>query len=355
MQGHAYNAVERALHHLALGSRPVAELCFDLNLLLSPGAGESGGDERHVFVSGLARAGTTIIMRRLHETGAFRSLTYRDMPFVLCPNLWRRISALSPRSIAAVERAHGDSLQVDVDSPEALDEVFWRVFAGDDYIKADHLRPHAVDAELVGKFRRYISCILHAPEDGQPRSRYLSKNNNSILRLAGIAAAFPKSVILIPFRDPVQHAASLLNQHRKFSEIQGENEFARSYMRWLAHHEFGREFKPFWFAADQPVAPSAFERSDINFWIETWLRVYGWIRDSKPADAVLVCYEDLCADPAIWRRIAELADVADAAAADGARFSRATDRENPEPDRELLAAARELYGELRREAGQALG
>jgi len=350
MQGHAYNAIERALHHLALGSQPVAELCFDLDVLLSPRASDATGDERHVFVSGLARAGTTIIMRRLHETAMFRSLTYRDMPFVLCPNLWRRISGLSPRSITAVERAHGDGLQVDVDSPEALDEVFWRVFAGSDYIKADHLCAHSVDTDLIERFRRYISCILRSQSDDSPKSRYLSKNNNNILRLKAIQVAFPRSVILIPFRDPVQHAASLLNQHRKFCQIQGQDRFARSYMKWLAHHEFGQECRPFWFDAGRPFQSSAYQSSDINFWIETWLRVYGWIRDNKPGNAFLICYEDLCTNPSVWARVVELTSVRETAAAEEKRFSRAGDRDVSGLERGLLASSRALYSELCRDS-----
>ena len=80
--------------------------------------------KQHVFISGLARAGTTVLMRKFHATGLYRSLTYRDMPFVLAPNLWRRLSLISRREIENAERAHGDNLFVNIDSPESLDEVF---------------------------------------------------------------------------------------------------------------------------------------------------------------------------------------------------------------------------------------
>src|SRR3546814_6546092 len=93
----------------------------------------------HVFVTGLARAGTTVMLRHLHRSGAFRSLTYRDMPFVLAPNLWQRFSARWQERQEERLRAHGDRLMVNADSPEALEEVFWRIFTGREYIRRDGL------------------------------------------------------------------------------------------------------------------------------------------------------------------------------------------------------------------------
>ena len=87
-----YSALDRALHRLAL-SRPglqagMAELEDDLfrkQLDQVPAGGE-------VFVTGLPRAGTTLLLDLLHGTGEFASLTYRQMPFVLAPLLWDRIT-----------------------------------------------------------------------------------------------------------------------------------------------------------------------------------------------------------------------------------------------------------------------
>ena len=126
----AYGALDRLLHRLALQVGPIAEMSFDVDQRMAGGRSRDIVGLRSRFVAGLARAGTTVLMRRFHTTGAFRSLTYRDMPFVLAPNLWRRLMRSSRREVAATERAHGDSMLVDVDSPESLDEVFWRIFAG---------------------------------------------------------------------------------------------------------------------------------------------------------------------------------------------------------------------------------
>jgi len=235
LPGGNYSFASKVLHHLALGNRALAEASFDVEQSLYASPASQADEGRHVFVAGLARAGTTILMRSLYETGLFRSLTYRDMPFVLAPNLWRAVSRHSRREAVPSERAHGDGILVDFDSPEALEEVFWRVFCRDDYIRSDQLIPMQADDEIVAKFRAYIRVIL---KGGETR-RYLSKNNNNILRLSSIAAAFPAAAILIPFRDPVQHAGSLLRQHRHFLAVHEADPFSRRYMTWLAHHEIG--------------------------------------------------------------------------------------------------------------------
>ena len=127
-----YNAASRFLHRIALGMPLVTQASFDIEQMLNPPPALADG--RHVFVAGLARAGTTILLRALHDTGAFRSLTYRDMPFVLMPNLWAKLSRGSRQYQQQKERAHGDRIQVNFDSPEAFEEVFWRTFCGKDYI-----------------------------------------------------------------------------------------------------------------------------------------------------------------------------------------------------------------------------
>lgn len=300
----AYNFLDRTLHRLALQYAPIADASFDLDQVTVHTDPSDIVSRKHVFVSGLARAGTTLLMRKFHATGCYRSLTYRDMPFVLAPNLWRRMSRVSRRDIESAERAHGDQMLVDVDSPESLDEVFWRIFAGDEYLESDRLTPHSPDEEVVEKYVRYVNAILSA-HDTQV-DRYLSKNNNNILRLGAIHAAFPNALILIPFRQPLQQAYSLLRQHLHFSELQSRREFALKYMTWLAHHEFGLDHRPFQFRRD---APCPYPADTLNHWLHIWCETYEWLERSKPSAALFVCYEDLCRQPETWMRLAARADI----------------------------------------------
>jgi hypothetical protein len=271
------------------------------------------------------------------------------MPFVLAPNLWRRLSSISSRDVEASERAHGDSLLVDADSPESFDEVFWRVFAGDEYLHGDHLSPHDPDAEVIEKYVRYVNAVLCA--DSARHDRYLCKNNNNVLRLAAIQKAFPNALILIPFREPLQHAHSLLRQHVRFSELQAKNRFTLDYMTWLGHHEFGLGHRPFRFAQ----APSRSGRTDtLDYWLQLWCETYTWLARHKPQKARFVCYEDLCTRPETWARLAQAADVSESA--ESGNSFKLSDRPVTVPfERDLAEGATGLYERLAAQARAELG
>ena len=299
-----YSFLDRLLHRLALDCAPVADVGFDLDQAMVQTDPAEIVHQRHVFVAGLARAGTTVLMRQFHATGQYRSLTYRDMPLVLFPNLWRRLSLISRRDIKSAERVHGDNVLVDGDSPESFDEVFWRIFAGEQYISSSWLAPHAPNTELMKKYVHYVNGILSATD--LRLDRYLCKNNNNILRLDAIHQAFPKALILIPFREPRQHAYSLLRQHLHFREMQAQRPFMLTYMTWLGHHEFGLGHRPFRF--DDAGRPKH-TTNTLNYWLQLWCEAYSWLERSSPKAALFVCYEDLCVRPETWSRLAELADI----------------------------------------------
>ena len=291
-----YGFGARLLHRLALGSTSIAEASFDIEQAGRARAKPLPDAGAPVFVAGLARAGTTVLMRSLHASGAFCSLTYRDMPFVLAPNLWRRLSSVSRLDRAARERAHGDGLAVDFDSPEAFEEVFWRVFCGDRYITADRLLPMIADEEEADKFRGYVDAI----RAGHPGKRYLSKNNNNILRLSSLFSAFPEAQVLIPFRAPLQHAASLRRQHMHFRQMHAEDPFARRYMHWLVHHEFGADHRPFVFDGPKSSDLPDGNPDTLDYWLALWVDTYSALLETAPPACRFICYESLCEDPAVW-------------------------------------------------------
>jgi len=348
MRNASYSSLDKLLHRLALGSRSIAEMAFDVDQSVSRYAVADAIGGEHVFVSGLARSGTTILMRRLHESGRFRSLTYRDMPFVLAPTLWGKINGIARANDEPVERAHADGIFISADSPESLDEVFWRVFDGDRYIKDDRLVPHIPDPELVARFQRYVASILNSARSSE--SRYLSKNNNNILRLGMLSAAFPAAVFLIPFRDPIRHAGSLMQQDRRFVALQNADPFVLTYMNRLAHHEFGKGHRPFVFSDD---TMNPYSRDEVDYWLFLWCEVYDRLLDTAPDGAIFVCYEDLCSDPAVWRRLARRCGIeVDAAAEHPFTIGRTGPDATAEPD--LLGRAAALYEDLRARSRESL-
>jgi Sulfotransferase family len=291
-----YSALDRLLHGMALG--PLAEMMHDIERgrFLKKAPADSG---KHVFVTGLARAGTTILMREIHGTGDFGSLTYADMPFVLAPNSWSGLSGRGQKAGKRSERAHGDGIQVDFRSPEALDEVYWRVFDGKSYIRPDHLLPHRPDAEVMAGYRDLVRLILLKTG----KTRYLCKNNNNILRLGPLARAFPGADILIPVRDPLQHARSLLDQHKRFLTADA---FTQRYMTWLGHHEFGATHRPF--RLGQPVQG---DPMGIDYWLATWTAAHQAmlaVEETLP-NIRFIPSEAISGDPALWRVIARRLEI----------------------------------------------
>jgi hypothetical protein len=293
-----YRFSDKLLHHLALGIPAISKLSFDIDQFSSDNKHDNYQIEKPVFISGLARAGTTILMRTLFDTGQFRSLTYRDMPFVLMPNTWQKLSKLFQTQQAAKERSHGDGIMIDFDSPEAFEEIFWQTFFKDEYIFADCIKPHHVDQEGIEKFRLYIQYILSSARQQNKRTRYLSKNNNNILRLNSIRAAFPQALIITPFRDPVQHSISLLKQHLNLSDQRKNDKFSADYMRYLGHYEFGVHHKPFRFKTKSNADSSInYAQDDINYWLTIWKNSHTYLLENATKETVFLYFEDLCEQP----------------------------------------------------------
>lgn len=297
-----YNFWQKWFHRLVLGSRIVSEFSLDLETGLSKIDTAAIEKSRHVFITGLARSGTTILLRRFYHSGHFCCLTYRDMPFVLMPSFWRLLSGNSAKSMEKTERAHGDGIKINYDSPEAFDEVFWKTTCGDKYIMQDHLIAHHPGWKTMLRFKQYIGLILKSRNNGD--GKYLSKNNNNILRLGVLCQALPNSLFLVPFRSPLQHGFSLLCQHRQF--LNPDDSFTTEYMGFLGHFEFGANHRPFAVSS----AANPYDPGTLSYWLFLWNDVYQWLLTNAPEQVVFVSYEYLCTDDSqTWTRLVEMAEM----------------------------------------------
>jgi len=271
-----YSWWQQKLHQFALSTNFMREVTFDIESSL---ISVNQTQDNHVFVAGLARSGTTILLNALHKSNEFASLSYRDMPFVLAPNLWSKLS-FHIKSSDLIQRAHGDGIKISQDSPEAFEEVFWMSF-------------DEKDNKTIEKFKKYVQRINHRYQ----KERYLSKNNQNIKRLELISKFFPNSKILIPFRNPIQHSLSLLSQHQRFLEYSKKDKFISSYMKWIGHTEFGPNYVPI-----HRDNLNFLDFSDINHWMEQWYLTYqNCFTTFKGNETVLfVCYENLCSSEKYW-------------------------------------------------------
>ncbi len=281
-----HSAINRLLHRLILESKSVSELLFDVENAFMRSAEPR---KSAVYVTGLARCGSTALLRSLHSSGLFACLTYQDMPFVIAPNLWRSVSGSSSVKDAGRERPHGDGIIENRESPEGLEEVFWKKELGHVYIRKDALCVHEVPASIIERLKVYQSLVCAR----YGSARYLAKNNNLILRIHSLAPQTKDSCYLVLFRQPIDHAGSLLRQHLRFSATSG---FSRDYMRWLVHHEFGVDHRPFFFSGGTSRALSP---SVLDYWLERWIDAYSYlvrVLKANPDNTVAVQYERLCED-----------------------------------------------------------
>ncbi|MEZ5965917.1 MAG: sulfotransferase [Planctomycetota bacterium] len=290
-----YSRIDRALHRLAfatvraqIGVADLADRVFRRDLAKVEATAP-------VLITALPRAGTTILLELLAGCPEFAAHTYRDMPFVLCPMMWHKLSRPFQRPSQPRERAHGDGIEVSLDSPEAFEEMIWHAFWPQHY-GARTITPWTScrDEEFTEFFathRRKVVALR--ARGGKPARRYVSKNNGSIARVPAVVDAVPDATVLVAFREPLQHAASLLRQHLRFAAMHDADAFARRYMGGIGHFDFGRNLKPIdfggWFG-DRPLE----EAAGLVFWLEYWVAAYRQLLAAAPHPQVaFVAFERL--------------------------------------------------------------
>ncbi len=259
---------DRFLHMLAFSGPGIQKLMIRLENMFFGKAAARKTAEPPVLVTSLARGGTTAVLNALNDLPSTVTLTYRDMPFVTAPLLWGRLSAPMNRKVEKQKRAHGDGLRIDLDSPEAFDEVYWRLFwpGKYDHGRIDLWRAGDAKPDATGFFKSLFQkmLVLRKVETG----RYLSKNNANIARLDLLPEMFEDCAIVVPLRQPAAHANSLLRQHRNFVQQQTEDDFTRRYMRDIGHLEFGLLHQPIAF---EGFDPKAYDPGSPDYWLAYWI------------------------------------------------------------------------------------
>ena len=300
-----YSFVDRTLHRLAFAT-PRLQLDFaeSEDAAFRKEVGATARPERPVFITALPRAGTTLLLNIFAELPAFASHTYRDMPFLLVPLQWSRFSGAFRKADALRERAHGDGVLVGADSPEAFEEMVWKAMWPGHY-KADRIVPWTATERAEG-FEAFLAThmlkIVRLRRAGAA-ARYISKNNVNMARLDWLRRAFPDATLIVPYREPLQHAASLLRQHRGFLDMHAADPFARDYMAGVGHHDFGAGLKPIDFGGW--LGGGGGDPLTLEFWLRYWVAAYGALLAAPRERLVIVGYDDLCADPE--RKLAALA------------------------------------------------
>ncbi len=297
MWEHQYSRLDRVLHRLAFSTWPIQAALADAEQVAFKRLLDPVTIDRPVFVTGLPRAGTTLVLELIEGVGEFASYRYRDMPFLLCPLLWNRLTGSAKRSVEVRERAHGDGVEIGLESPEAFEEVVWRNFWPKRY-EAGRIRPWTDrrDEEFEAFFRLQMRKVIALRRTDQPSAtRYLSKANGNIARLGVIARMLPDAVLIVPYRDPRAQAASLLAQHRQFLEMHAADPFTREYMAGIGHFDFGANLKPIDFGGWLGEGGQDF--TTLEPWIDYWCAAYGALAAETDAPIHFLSYERLRRSP----------------------------------------------------------
>jgi hypothetical protein len=294
----SYGFFDRLVHRVAFATKLPQTAVADLEDRLYRKSLEGLDLGPPVLVTGLPRAGTTILLEMLAAMQPFAAHTYRDMPFVLCPMIWSRLSRRFQKPGKARERAHGDGIEISPDSPEAFEEIVWMQFWRRNY-GPDAIVPweRCDDGEFVEFFASHMRKIVALRRASKPAARrYLSKNNANLARIPAIWGAVPSAIVVVPFREPLQHAASLLKQHRNFGELHEKDAFARRYMAAIGHFDFGANLKPIDFDGWLGRAGTR-DPAQLQFWLEYWVATYRHVlRHAGHERLVLTCDEALTPD-----------------------------------------------------------
>ena len=263
--------------------------------------------DRPIYVTGLARSGTTILLETLARHPDVATHRYRDFPMLFTPYLWNRWLDLVPRKPEApAERSHGDGIAVTSESPEAFEESLWMAFFARQHdASASAVLDRSLHRPAFERFYRDHIRKLLAVRGGR---RYVAKGNYNVTRIAYLAKLFPDARFVIPVRDPVWHIASLMKQHRLFLDGQRGNPRAVRHLRRVGHFEFGqdrRAINPGDNSATAEIEALWQGGDEVRGWARYWSRLHRYIADLIESDPALrtavqiVRYEDLCAAPRV--------------------------------------------------------
>ena len=282
-----YSEASILFHKLVLNNYNIGKVLFSLDKRFKK---EEITEDKEIFliISGLARSGTTSLTDQLYKAGDFSSLDYSNMPLLLAPNLWRKM--YNPKKANLKERKHGDKMLFGLNTIEALEEYFFKVFLNDSYISDKFLNRHIISKEVYENYLKYQSLVRKTNS-----STYLSKNNNIILRYESLRNFNKSFKIVFLFRKPEEHAYSLLNQHKRFSEFQVNDEFIQTYLNWLGHHEFGNNQKVFRFS-DEEITISD-DKNTLDYWLKIWLNYYSYLLNMEDKNYLLIEYSDYLNNP----------------------------------------------------------
>lgn len=261
--------------------------------------------DRPIFISGLARAGSTLLLEVLAAHPDVATHQYRDFPFLWTPYGWHAVLSRTPgRDPKPRERAHGDGMMVTPASPEAMEEPMWMHFFPKAHAPqhSHWLDRHTAHPRFERFYRDHLKKMLLIRGGG----RYVAKCNYHLTRFAYLHSLLPDSRFVLPVRKPADHIASLMKQHRLFCQGQRRHPRALAHMARVGHFEFGLNRTPINagdHAVNQQIRNLWQRGEEVRGWARYWAHLHQRVADQIDSDPALraatrvVRHEDLCDQP----------------------------------------------------------
>ncbi|MFX0054755.1 MAG: sulfotransferase [Promethearchaeota archaeon] len=261
--------------------------------------------DRPIYVTGMARAGTTITLEMLSQHPSVATHRYLHMVLPYTPHFIQLAANVLPLMKSPVERLHKDRLLVTRDSPEAVEEILWQRFFSS---IVDESQSNILDATAKHpEFERFYKEHLRKLLFNQNATRYAAKNNYNVSRMEYLQKLFPDVRFIIVVRNPFDHIASLAKQDMILRNLESADPRLLDWTKIIGHREFGSARICINLGSTETVeriwklwnSPETYARG----WAVYWNAVYSYVHDKlesnpKLADAALVFrYEDLCEFP----------------------------------------------------------
>ncbi|MFX1453355.1 MAG: sulfotransferase [Promethearchaeota archaeon] len=262
--------------------------------------------DRPIYITGLARAGTTIVLEMLSKHPDLATHRYKHMLMPYLPHWLSQVAKRTNVYTKPFERPHKDGIFVTRESPEAVEEMLWQKFFNKVY---DENTSNIFDINISNlKFERFYKNHILKLILNQKRSRYLAKNNYNVTRMEYLLQIFPSSKFLLIIRNPVNHIASLIKQTGLFIEIERKKPLFNEWLRMIGHREFGHnsicinvgnkelihKIRKLW----------KNEETYVKGWAYYWYSIYDYVAEKLETNkklkkaTLIVKYEELCKTPA---------------------------------------------------------
>ena len=261
--------------------------------------------DQPIYVSGLARSGTTILLELISQNQEVASYRYMDFPFIMLPYWWGKFLQMSTKNNhKPIERSHADGLWVTPKSPEAMEEILWKYFFPKCH---DPTVKNVLDqSQRNSDFDTFYTQTIRKLLLSRGVNRYLAKNNYNIARLDYLSSLFPDARFVVPVREPVYHIASLMKQHRLLSEEESRDKRVLAYMRRSGHFEFGLDLRPLNLTSNDrtlEIQELWNKGRNVEAWAKYWRDVHEYLADILETNKVVaecthvLSYEKLCSEP----------------------------------------------------------